>query len=117
MKKMWLMVLYYVNWSIDKSLTKGKGRATKKEDCFTFTVLCQSSQDAHRCLQWYFRHIYKTSHSLNIDDGVIHMSRMTIDSRGFHPHYLLLEGMREPIYLPDPNSNILRADRIFGYLR
>ena len=108
------MLLYYVVWSSDNKLTKGKGKLTKDETFLRFTVLCNSSADAHRCLQWYFKNVYKSAHNIVIEDGQIQLTRMTIDSRGFYPHYLLLDGMKEPIYLSNPSSNILRAHKIFG---
>lgn len=110
------MVLYKVEWIHSNILSKGKGKLTKNESYFVFTVLCRNSTDAHRCLNFYFDHQFVKSnkHSLCLDDGEIRLSRMTIDSRGFYPHYLMLDGMREPIYLTDVSSNLLRANNIFG---
>lgn len=113
------MVLYNVTWSADNNLTKGKGRLHNGEHVFGFSVLCDSSSSAHRCLIWYFDHFFSkvNKHDLSLDDGVIRMNRITVDSRGFIAQFLLLYDMREPIYLSDPASNLLRADRIFGRLR
>ena len=113
------MVLYSVEWRHSKELAKGKGRATSNEVRFVFTVLCRNSSDAYRCFVYYFEHEFANSnvHHYTIDDGEIRMSRLQIDSRNFIAHYLLLDGMREPIYLTDPSSNILRSDRIFGQSR
>lgn len=113
------MVLYRVEWSHSNILSKGKGRVTSKETCFFFTVLCRNSYDAHRCLRFYFDSEFRkdNKHGLTLDDGEIKMSRVTIDSRGFHPHYLMLDGMKEPLYLTDVSSNILRVHNIFGSYR
>lgn len=111
------MLLYRVQWTHDNKLTKGKGRVTIDACSFVFTVLCRNSKDAYRCFEYYFYSVYDNKHALSIDDGEIRMSRQIIDSRCFHPHYLLLDGIREPIYLPDPASNVLRATKIFGSLR
>lgn len=111
------MVLYFVQWTNDLKLSRGKGRATK-DYSFCFTVLCRNSSDAMRCLEYYFRHVFceVNLHGFTLDDGLIHLQRMTIDSRNFTAHYLLLDGMREPIYLTDPASNVFRAGSIFGRL-
>lgn len=109
------MVLYNVTWIVDNNLTKGKGRLLSGEHVFGFNVLCDSSSSALRCLQYCFVHHFSANkHNLTLDDGVIKLSRSVIDSRGFCAQYLLLNGMREPIYLTDPASNLLRADKIFG---
>ena len=110
------MVLYKVEWIHSKELAKGKGKVSGNEVRFVFTVLCRNIYDAHRCLDYYFNFVFSrdNKHSLIIDDGEVRMSRMIIDSRNFIAHYLLLDGMREPIYLTDPGSNLMRASRIFG---
>lgn len=113
------MVLYKVEWIHSNILSKGKGRVTSKETYLVFTVLCRNSSDAHRCLIFYFDKIFRkdNKHNLTIDDGEIKLSRMTIDSRGFIAHYLMMDCMREPIYLTDMSSNIMRANHIFGTSR
>lgn len=113
--KIFVMVIYCVQWFRDKKLCKGKGRATS-DMTFTFTVICRNISDATRCLDYYFRFVFSevNKHNFNIDDGVVTMTRLTIDSRKFEAQYLLLDGMREPLYLPDPSSNLLRAHKIFG---
>lgn len=110
------MVVYRVEWVHNNVLAKGKGRATKDEVAFVFTVLCRNISDAQRCFQYYFRFIYssKNKHGFTIDDGVLKMQRVQVDSRCIIAHFLLLDGMREPIYLSDPGSNLLRAHSIFG---
>ena len=109
------MVLYFVKWTNESKLSKGKGRATK-DYMFGFTVLCRNSSDAMRCLDFYFHREFSrvNTHDFSLDDGVIQLQRMTIDSRNFTAQYLLLDGMHEPFYLSDPASNVLRANSIFG---
>lgn len=46
--------------------------------------------------------------------GLGRITKDEVDSRNFSAHYLMLDGMREPVYLPDAGSNVLRASRIFG---
>lgn len=113
------MVIYCVEWSCSPEQTKGLGRITKDEFMFVFLVICRNSQDAYRCLDYYFKFVHssKLKHSLTLDDGVIKMKRIKVDSRNFSAHYLMLDGMREPVYLPDASSNVLRASRIFGESR
>lgn len=110
-----IMVLYCVQWFHDRTLSRGKGRATNDKS-FVFTVLCESISDATRCLDYYFRFKYSeiNKHGYTLDDGEIKMHRMTIDSRKFVAHYLLLPGMQEPMDLVNVRSNLLRSHRLFG---
>lgn len=108
------MVLYLVEWLHDNKLAKGKGRSTNDSSC-ACTCICRNSSDALRCFEWHFRHGFdENRHGFTIDDGVIRMRRMIVDSRNFTAMYLMLDGMREPVYLSDPGSNVLRAHHIFG---
>lgn len=40
---------------------------------------------------------YKTTHGLTVDDGELKLKRAVIDSRSFHPRYLMLSAMDYPI--------------------
>lgn len=110
------MVIYLVHWELDKSLSKGKGKTCCKEQSITFSVLCRNIADASRCLAWYFENefICQNKHELTLEDGVIRMNRMTVDSRNFTCRYLMMDGIREPLIMSDLfNSNITRLNRIF----
>lgn len=110
------MVIYSVEWSCTPEQTKGMGRIPKEESSFAFSVICRNSKDAYRCLDYHFNFVHRNilKRSITLDDGVIKMTRRKVDSRNFNALYLMLEGMREPVYLPDPASNVLRSHRIFG---
>ena len=104
------MLIYNVTWTIDKSLSKGKGKVTSRETYFSFSVLCNSSKDANACLEWYFYHVFfdDNKHHLTLDDGTIHMSRSTVDSRGFYPNYLFIDNMRMPLSLSDIKGSLFQ---------
>lgn len=105
------MLLYLVTWELDKSLAKGKGKISNP--LIAFKVLCRNSSDALHCLSWHFQREYDNPKSLTLDDGLISLSRCTIDSRGFTANYLMMDGIREPIYLSDLKSNAIRFKQIF----
>ena len=107
------MVKYYVRWSICDDLAKGRGKRSSKEILLGFTVLCRTSKDALKCLDYHFRKFYPANSSFGIDDGEISLKRCTIDSRNFTADYLLMDGIREPLELSDLKSNGLRALKIF----
>lgn len=110
------MVLYFAKWTVDQTLAKGKGRTSTKDFSCGCTVICRNSHDALRCLDFHFRYEFSkvNKHDYTFDDGTTFLSRMKIDSRNFNAMYLLLDGMKEPMYLTDPGSNVLRAKKIFG---
>lgn len=100
------MVLYSVRWIADSSLTKGKGRVKDKESYITFTVLCRTSQDAVTCLEWVYKDMFPGS-KFSIQDGVISLTRSIIDSRGFHPTYLLCDGLKKPLKMSNVKDSLL----------
>lgn len=93
------MLVYSVRWTADDDLCKGKGRITRKDDLFCFTVLCRNSRDAAACLEYLFDIAYKGKFSLS--DGQITIRRQKLDSRGFDVHFMLMDGMKKPLYLSD----------------
>lgn len=110
------MVIYFVSWEIDKSLSKGKGKTASKEESIKFSVLCRNIADASRCLAWYFEHEFspQNKHELTLEDGVIRMYRMTVDSRNFTCRYLMMDGIKEPLIMSDIfNCNVSRLNKIF----
>ena len=107
------MVIYSVQWFYDSKLGKGKGKIPNKETYICFSVICRSSKDAVRCLDWHFNNEFFNEHKLSVDDGEIRLSRLTVDSRNFNARYLLMDTMREPICLSDLSSNYLRSSKIF----
>lgn len=107
------MVLYSVVWSSEVELTKGKGRVKNKDSFLAITVLCRNAGDAIRALHYHFYHVFCPDNNISLDDGEIKLKRMKIDSRGFNALYLQMDGIREPIYLSDLKSNILRLNKIF----
>lgn len=107
-------MVYDVLWVRDSVLAKGKGRVKKDEIVINFTVICGSSNDAIKCLEFVFREQYRNNNGLSLSDGVITLKRSKVDSRGFYPNYMLMDGIREPIYLHNLKSNALRAQKIFG---
>lgn len=98
------MIVYSVTWKADPELTKGKGRITHSEYIFGFNVLCRNSKDASACLEYLFE--VKYSGKFSLCDGVVTMRRMKIDSRGFDIQYLLMDGMKKPLYLRDCSEAI-----------
>lgn len=108
------MVLYSVTWSPVKELTKGKGRIPSSENLIFLHVLCRDSKDALQALEYHFRFHYNNRRELTLDDGQFTLSRSKIDSRGFVAHYLLMDGMKQPLNLCDVKSNIHRISTIFG---
>lgn len=110
------MLIYLCQWSLDKELAKGLGKPKAKEFIYGFTVICRSSADAVRCLQWYHESVFfdQCNRKYTINDGIISLARTKIDSRGFTANYLLMDGMKEPLILSDVlRSNILRLNKIF----
>ena len=101
------MIVYSVTWLADSELTKGKGRITHKDFLFSFNVLCRNSKDASACLEYLFE--LKYSGKFSLCDGVVTLKRQKIDSRGFDIQYLLMDGMKKPLYLRDA------AEAIDGY--
>ena len=100
------MVLYTVTWFIRPELTKGKGRVRNNESFFAIQVLCRSARDALSCLDFHYHRVFEHRDKFSLDDGEVTLKRSVIDSRGFHPHYLMLENMAEPINLIDVKSNL-----------
>lgn len=98
------MLVYSVRWVVEPALTKGKGRITNKDWFFGFTVLCRNSKDASACLEYLFELNYKGKFSLC--DGVVTLTRQKIDSRNFDVQYLLMDGMKKPLYLSDCKASI-----------
>lgn len=69
--------------------------------------------DALKCLDFHFRHIYENPKGVLLEDGSVTLNRSKVDSRNFSAHYLLMDGMREPVDLVNLKSNIIRAHKIF----
>lgn len=110
------MVLYLASWSFDKNTAiRGRvGRPKTNDYGINVLVLCRNSSDALRCLSYeFYSTIYREDSSLSFGDGEIKLSRRKIDSRGFVAQYLMMDGMKEPLFLSDMKSNILRFDKIF----
>ena len=93
------MLVYLVSWSHDSSLSKGKGRVPKDSSVFGFTVLCRNSSDAMQCLDWYFLHVFKNPLNLDLTDGVVKLTRSSVDSRNFTINYMMMDGIRRPVCL------------------
>lgn len=91
------MLVYSVHWVADSELTKGKGRITLKDHDFYFTVLCRCSRDATACLEFLFPLKYQGKFSLC--DGVVTIKRYKLDNRNFEIQYMLMDGMKKPLYL------------------
>lgn len=108
------MLVYLVEWWHDSTLAKGKGRASDKDIHTCFTVLCRTQRDALACLQYHFYKSFSGSTKFDIDDGCVQIQRFTIDSRGFNVHYLLMDGMKEPLTMSDLKDNCNRLHKIFG---
>lgn len=99
------MIVYTVMWKIDEELIKGKGRVPHGEYSFCFNVLCRSSKDAVACLEYLFPIKFSGS-KFSLCDGVVSFKRMKVDSRGFEIQYLLMDGMKKPLYLRDCSEAI-----------
>ena len=107
------MVVYSITWFLDKDLTT---KARKGDNIVLYlSVLCRNSADALYCFRWWFANV--ANNKFDIDDGEIQMKRSKIDSRGFDVSYLYADGIKEPIYLHDLKSNLVRANKIFISLR
>ena len=101
-------------WNVSPELSKGKGRVSSKDYIIGFNVLCRNSHDAIKCLNYHFRFVYKNPNGLTIEDGIITLSRIKVDSRNFTANYLLMDGIKEPLSLSDlKNDNLLRLNKIF----
>lgn len=108
------MVLYFVSWIPDPKLCKGKGRLSDDEYYIMFSVLCDSITTAQRCFLYHFKYEFKTTHGLTVDDGELKLKRAVIDSRSFHPRYLMLKPMDIPISLIDPVSSLIRYSKKYS---
>lgn len=108
------MVLYFVSWIPDPKLCKGKGRLSGDELYIMFSVLCDSISTAQRCFLYHFNYEFKTTHGLTVDDGELKLKRAVIDSRSFHPRYLMLKAMDMPISLIDPVSSLIRYSKKYS---
>lgn len=93
------MLIYSVTWKADDELIKGKGRIKSSEYLFSFTVLCRNSKDATSCLEYLFELNYNGKFSLC--DGVVTLKRCKLDSRNFTFQYLLMDGMKKPLFMRD----------------
>lgn len=111
------MMMYTVTWKADPVLCKGKGRLKFEEVNINFAVLCDSMLAAQRCFHYHFMYVFKTTHSLSPSDGELLLKRSVVDSRSFHPHYLLLDKMDVPINLHDPVSSLLQYSKKYSSLR
>lgn len=98
------MLVYTVTWKADRELTQGKGRVTRNDFLFCFNVLCRNSKDATSCLEYLFPLKYPGKFSLC--DGEVTIRRHKIDSRGFEIQYLLMDGMKKPLYLSNVRDSI-----------
>lgn len=100
------MLVYQVSWSVDENNSKGKGRVPKSGSYFSFTVLCRNSKDAMSCLDWYFSHEFNNPQGLDVSDGLVKLSRVTLDSRGFNVRYLLMDGIKRPVKMDDLKTSL-----------
>lgn len=103
------MVIYSVQWFVDKNLTKGKGRLGDAEYYIIFSVLCRTIADAQRCFNWVFEFEFPwRKHQLSPDDGVLTMKREKVDSRHFEAKYLMFKDMKMPLNLHDINGSLFQ---------
>ena len=107
------MLLYSVIWSHNNDLATCKGKRQNFTTCFT--VLCRSSQDALKCLEYHFRNHFINSDSFSLDDGDITLSRSKIDSRNFNATYMMMDDIQEPIELSDLKSSLLRLSKYYTF--
>lgn len=104
------MVVYYVRWERDKSLSKvsTKGRPKTNDSFFAFTVMCRNSKDAISCLEYLFYRDFQLNTGITIEDGVVSLKRLVLDSRGFTCQWLFMDGIRLPISLSDLNKSVFQ---------
>lgn len=107
------MLVYYVSWVLDKELSKGKGRSTSKEFMYSFSVLCRSSHDAIKCLEWLFEFDYKSPHGFSLCDGVVTLTRLKIDSRNFSFRWLYMDDIKRPILMSDLKDSLTKYAMTF----
>lgn len=109
------MVVYSVSWLRDNVLSKGttKGRPKDKDSYFNFTVMCRNSKDAVACLDYLFYKDFQCNTGISIEDGVVTLKRMTLDSRNFHCQYLFMDGIRLPISLTDLKQSVFQLVNLY----
>ena len=107
------MLVYFVSWTAEPELCKGKGRLNKNEYHFSFTVLCRNSSDAVKMLNWYFLNIFKNAHNLELSDGVFTMKRSVVDSRNFNIQWLFMDDIRYPLSFSDLKQSLVRYTNSF----
>ena len=100
------MLVYTVSWSHSSELSKGKGRVCKNDSIFGFSVLCRSSSDAVKCLEWYFVNVFKNPKGLDFTDGIVKLQRSSVDSRNFTINYLFMDDIKRPISLSNVKDSL-----------
>lgn len=109
------MVLYYVRWTVNPDLVKGKGRLKSDEVLIAFNVLCNNITDAHNCFLWHFNNEYPWHRlDISVGDGELTLTRCKIDSRKFIAKYLLVEDMRIPLNVVNPKQTFLKYANQFS---
>ena len=111
------MVVYCVSWKRDDILAKGtsKGRPKDGSYFFTFTVLCNSSKEATACLEFLFPLHFGSNCGFTIEDGVVSLSRIKLDSRKFFFTYIFMDSMKRPLDVSDLTSGFLDIPRTHYY--
>lgn len=109
------MVIYNVEWRFDPTTSRPntKGRIPNKYTFLNFSVLARNLHDAMSCLYYVHLHEIPYEFGLSVEDGKVSITRSKVDSRNFNVNYLLMDGMRQPLYMNDLKSNFNRLNSIF----
>lgn len=106
------MQVYNVRWSYDTQLGK-LGRIKDSLKFFDIVILCRSRAQALSAFEILF-HRAHLNDGINAEDGTIFIKRCSVDSRNIFANYLMLDGMKEPLYLTDVSSRHNNFHNIFG---
>lgn len=107
------MQIYNVHWAYDSSLGKGTGKLSSDKKFFDIVVLVRSRADALRAFEILFNKVHSND-GICPDDGFLTFNRCLVDSRNIFCNYLMLDGMKEPLYLTDIFSRENNLRNIFG---
>lgn len=109
------MVVYFVKWERDKVLAQGttKGRPKSEDYLHHFTVLCRGSQDAVDCLNHLFYSSWYLNAGMRIEDGVVTMKRVSLDSRHFEVQYLYMDGIKRPLSLVNLDRSLFDLTKYY----
>lgn len=95
---------------MDNTISKVDGRRKSSDKMFMFSVLCESRSLALQAFEALFNERFT---DMSIDDGYFTIRVSKIDSRNFCVQYLMLDGMKFPLYLTDVKSNFRKLHIIF----